>query len=321
MTPFISIIIPVYKVEPYLRECLDSVLAWRFADWEAILVDDGSPDGCGAICDEYAARDPRFRAVHKANEGVAAARNTGLDMAKGEWCWFVDSDDVIDPDTPVLSDLLRDKDLVMFGIKNYNDGDAIPRVEESIKWNEYDDADTFFRRHVSYLHPTMWYHRRFWASDSHAIRFTKGIRLGEDLEFMRKCELLAQHPVRVHHTCYYYRHREGSAYHSSDVHRQVVTDTMKVLSNLLSFITDNGITMRPGLLQRFTNLASSVPAHALQCGMWCGELQREFRKLVADYCRNGVNLTSARFVWIATKVPCLLRLAVRLHRNIIPGNR
>ena len=91
--PKISIIVPVYKVEIYLRRCLDSIVAQTFTDWECILVDDGSPDNSGKICDEYAEKDNRFRVFHQANAGVSAARNKGLDEAKGEWIGFVDSDD------------------------------------------------------------------------------------------------------------------------------------------------------------------------------------------------------------------------------------
>ena len=90
-----SIIIPVYNVAPYLRECLDSLLAQTFTDWEAICVDDGSTDGSGAILDKYAARDGRFRVIHQSNAGVGAARNAALDAARGEWLFFLDSDDVI----------------------------------------------------------------------------------------------------------------------------------------------------------------------------------------------------------------------------------
>ena len=95
MKPFFSIIIPVYNVAPYLRECLDSVLTQTFADWECLCVDDGSTDESGAILDEYAQKDPRFRVFHKVNGGVSSARNLALDNAKGEWVWFVDGDDVI----------------------------------------------------------------------------------------------------------------------------------------------------------------------------------------------------------------------------------
>lgn len=93
----ISIIIPVYKVETYLRECLESVLAQTFTDWEAICVDDGSPDGCGAILEEYAARDGRFKVIHQKNAGLGPARNSGLNIACGEWVTFLDSDDYILP--------------------------------------------------------------------------------------------------------------------------------------------------------------------------------------------------------------------------------
>ena len=98
MTPFFSIIIPVYNVAPYLRECLDSVLAQTFTDWEAICVDDGSTDSSGVILDEYAVRDSRFRVIHQSNSGVSAARNAALDVAKGKWFLFLDGDDILRAD-------------------------------------------------------------------------------------------------------------------------------------------------------------------------------------------------------------------------------
>ena len=92
-TPKISVIVPVYKVEKYLPECIESVLAQTFTDFELILVDDGSPDNSGAICDAYAARDSRIRVFHKPNGGVSSARNLGLDHARGEWIALLDGDD------------------------------------------------------------------------------------------------------------------------------------------------------------------------------------------------------------------------------------
>lgn len=92
-TPKVSIIVPVYKAEKYIHRCLDSIQHQTFTDWECILVDDGSPDTSGAICDEYAAKDGRFKVIHKVNGGVSSARNMGIENAKGEWVAFVDSDD------------------------------------------------------------------------------------------------------------------------------------------------------------------------------------------------------------------------------------
>ena len=92
----ISVIVPVYKAEKYLHRCVDSILAQTYTDFELLLIDDGSPDNSGAICDEYAAKDSRVRVFHKKNGGVSSARNLGLDNARGEWISFVDSDDWLD---------------------------------------------------------------------------------------------------------------------------------------------------------------------------------------------------------------------------------
>lgn len=93
--PLISIIIPIYKVEPYLQRCLDSILNQTYSNLEIILVDDGSPDGCPQICDDYATKDNRIIVIHKKNGGLSDARNTGLDICKGDYISFVDSDDYV----------------------------------------------------------------------------------------------------------------------------------------------------------------------------------------------------------------------------------
>lgn len=97
MNPKISVIVPVYKVERYIKECVNSILASTFTDFELLLVDDGSPDNSGRICEEYAQKDMRIRVLHKPNGGVSSARNLGLDRARGEWVTFIDSDDLISP--------------------------------------------------------------------------------------------------------------------------------------------------------------------------------------------------------------------------------
>lgn len=94
----ISIIVPIYGVEPYLRKCLDSIVNQTYQNLEIILVDDGSPDHCGAICDEYAAQDGRIKVIHKPNGGVSSARNAGLDAATGAWIGWVDPDDWVELD-------------------------------------------------------------------------------------------------------------------------------------------------------------------------------------------------------------------------------
>ena len=96
MNPAISVIVPVYNTEKYLRRCIDSILSQTFTDFELLLINDGSTDSSGEICDQYAAKDERVRVFHKENGGVSSARNVGLDEARGEWIAFVDSDDWVE---------------------------------------------------------------------------------------------------------------------------------------------------------------------------------------------------------------------------------
>ena len=99
MNPSISIIVPVYNSEKTLNRCVDSILSQTFQDWELLLIDDGSTDRSGKLCDEYALKDQRIKVFHKKNGGVSSARNIGLDHAKGEWITFIDSDDEIPKNT------------------------------------------------------------------------------------------------------------------------------------------------------------------------------------------------------------------------------
>lgn len=146
MNPKVSIIVPVYKAEAYLHRCIDSILAQTFTDWELLLIDDGSPDRSGEICDEYAKKDKRIRVFHKENGGVSSARQRGVKEARGEWICFVDADDALplnalcimlsyaakyDTDI-VVGGLLNDKRMLALSpqltIENYRKG----LIEESI---------------------------------------------------------------------------------------------------------------------------------------------------------------------------------------------
>ncbi|MBO4872263.1 MAG: glycosyltransferase [Lachnospiraceae bacterium] len=122
--PEISIIVPVYKTEAYLEACVRSILAQTYSDWELILVDDGSPDRCGEICDRLAGEDPRIRVLHQENGGVSRARNAGLEAARGAWLAFVDSDDRIETEyLQFLYDLTLKHAVPMAACAYYEDTD------------------------------------------------------------------------------------------------------------------------------------------------------------------------------------------------------
>lgn len=139
--PLVSIIIPVYKVEKYLCRCLDSVIGQTLKNIEIICVDDGSPDNCPRILDEYADIDSRIKVIHQHNGGLSAARNAGLELATASYIGFVDSDDWIEPETyEVASQLMLDDDeidCVSWGINHYNEDTMEVDLEETEQKNRY----------------------------------------------------------------------------------------------------------------------------------------------------------------------------------------
>lgn len=155
----ISIIVPIYKVEDYLHRCVDSILAQTYEDFELILVDDGSPDGCGAICDQYAAQDARIKVIHKENGGLSDARNAGLQVAQGEYIAFVDSDDWLMPNylKYLLNTLLeQDADICECGILRTDGSAALP--EEALTEANSFDTQTALRLLIedSIFHQYVW---------------------------------------------------------------------------------------------------------------------------------------------------------------------
>ena len=312
--PLISIIVPVYNVEAYLHDCLNSIVSWTFQNWEAILVDDGSTDKSGEICDEFVAVDSRFKVIHKHNEGVSVARNVGLDLAQGEYCWFVDSDDIIDSHTPVDLSRIKGKDIIFFDIKMFHDGEVIACTEEQTTYDACVDLNAFYQKYNSSLHQTLWYHRRFWnTKDGYAIRFTKGIRLGEDGEFMRKCEFLSTNPIKVNHTNYYYRLRAGSACRSGNQAKVFMEDAFVVMDNILSFIQQNSIQSAEWKTRRIATIAVSIVVNAINTRLWSRNVQRKFNNIVNQYERLGFRLTTTRYVWLATKLPQICALLTKLR--------
>ena len=289
---FLSIIIPVYKVEPYLRECLDSVASSPLDCWEAILVDDGSPDGCPQICDEYAARDSRFRVIHQENAGVAAARNAGLDVAKGEWIWFVDSDDVVDMrSVSHMQKYLKKNheiDLVLFDFIGFNDGENIRTYngnDQLITEGESLPKDYFLRIHNCYHHQRLWYRNNLNLS---FIRFTKGVKTGEDGEFMCKYMMLCSRPVKFNHTIYYYRQRVGSATNNNNTYSQHIKDKMVIFNCLLSFMKEHQIQEEPWIEVRLRESMRNLLYAVFKTKKnHSKRIQNEVRNIMTSYSQSG----------------------------------
>lgn len=147
MNKLVSIIVPVYKVEKYLSKCIDSLINQTYKNIEIILVDDGSPDNCGKICDEYASKDERIKVIHKENEGLSAARNDGMDICTGEYVTFVDSDDYIS--YSFCEDLMNainenNADIAICNIKKFIDGESVKEEKIDLETKVYTFKETIY---------------------------------------------------------------------------------------------------------------------------------------------------------------------------------
>lgn len=242
---FLTVIVPVYGVESYLRQCVDSLLAIDCQDMEIILVDDGGHDGCPAICDGYAVKDNRVMVVHQANGGAAAARNAGLDRARGRWLWYVDGDDYVLPAAAekVISHVRSaDCDYVQFGFARANAaGDIVEECPAAT--SDGADSNTFFLAYPLYYHWSAWFSRDI--VERHCLRFTPGVRIAEDQEMMYACQMYVRRPVQVAATVYCYRQREGSVMHDKDARSHAVSDAFTVLDHWRRRLADENITPSP----------------------------------------------------------------------------
>lgn len=210
MKPKISIIIPVYNAEKYLRECLDSILNQSFQDFEILLINDGSTDGSPAICDEYAAKDWRVKVFHKENGGVSSARNLGLDHANGEWITFVDSDDFLNDNfideklnrylKNLSFDLIINNAFIYSTINKYQRYSFVERTlttKDFLKYYGLTIVDTpwakFFKRSII---------------KKSQIFFNEQFNLGEDLLFNMNYLLYSNKIALIDHPFYNYRNNE-----------------------------------------------------------------------------------------------------------------
>lgn len=218
--PLVSVIIPVYKVEEELSRCVDSVLSQTLSNIEVILIDDGSPDGCPRICDDYARNDSRVKVIHKANGGLSDARNHGLDTAAGEYVMFVDSDDCIESDScERLYRLAVDSDVdIVLGDWRVSPGPNRPDHYTALEGGKVYSSRDFI---LAALKAGEWYpcacfmFCRLSLFNDNGLRFAVGL-LHEDMEMQPRLFLAAQSIVCAKYKFYNYIKRPGSIMKSSN---------------------------------------------------------------------------------------------------------
>ena len=325
--PKFSIIIPVYNVAPYLRECLDSVLAQTFTDWEAICVDDGSTDGSGAILDEYAAKDSHFRVVHQANAGVSAARNAALDVACGEWVWFVDGDDMIHPGSLwwFVSIIEAADRLDTFAFSTGHESSINPS-----SWPRLPAIDFPLKNHVVFRNfEVLRAHRRGVCSvilrrDAiKDLRF-RPYRVSEDVLFMTTAYWRTTHHVFLPADVYFYRQRAGSAMQSppnKDKCREMLHAETEMMENIGTYKTKEDDSWLKDYLGWYRNI------NWYTVGGMLFNLDAESRRMLMplwyrlnelhfDLCRDNVVRHAIHFVYKMTKNATLCYWLVMLRRRI-----
>ncbi len=222
----ISIIVPVYKVEKYLNKCIESILNQTYKNLEIFLIDDGSPDRCGEICDEYAKKDYRVKVIHKDNGGQGSARNCALRVLKGQYIMFVDSDDWVSNDiVESLYNAMADNecDISTSGYFNVIDGVVYSTSHANKKTISFDKIQalrTYYERKT--LHPAPWgklYKTEIWKD----VFFPENVFREDEYIFYKILER-AKKVFHIGEAKYYYNIREGSAEHSKFALRNLVSN-------------------------------------------------------------------------------------------------
>ena len=315
----ISVIVPVYQVEPWLRECVDSILCQTFQDFELILVDDGSPDSCGAICDEYARLDRRVRVIHKENGGLSSARNAGLDGARGEYIAFVDSDDWIAPDMlATLYRMVQDTgaDLAIGDLVKYMDGKPLADAPSPLE-DECFDRDGLVQKLTgvqAWRYIIAWnklYHRSLFDG----LRFPEGF-IHEDEATIHRFAARCHRVATTSRVVYYYRQVAGSITNTSFSIRR--TDMLSALADRMDLAAQQGwnemlhkTTIRYAYLFidvyfRFSRSGNNMP--------YFRRMERSLKTALPYILKNRnialrpkvyltlVQLSPALFLWLRSKI-------------------
>lgn len=298
--PELSIIVPVYKVEKYLPRCIDSILAQTFGDFELILIDDGSPDGCGRICDEYARKDKRIVVIHQKNMGVSAARNAGLDIARGRYIGFVDSDDWIEPQMyEVMMDAIRENgaDMAVCGVR-YADEDG--------KFTRADRLSEGVYTRAGLLEDVFAMPNRLGggccnkvldASKIASARFKVGMTVSEDTLYLFDCFMRIDGAVKIGDALYNVYERCGSATRTDSM--ICVNETIEGRLSMLRHTRKHMPSMEARAADKFLDECLRCAPQIRSIGMdthkpYRSRILRIKWKMLKEICRSALKGTLSR---------------------------
>ena len=297
--PEVSVIVPVYNVENYIHRCVDSILSQTFADFELILVDDGSPDRCPEICDDYTVADPRVRVIHQTNQGQAAARNHGVQAAKGDWICFVDSDDLIHPqmlEHLYQAAISKSADISMCDAV---EAEAVPddfchsREMDSQRICISEDSLEQLYHHGEHRYWVIW-GKLIRKSILEKIPFTEG-RIYEDHAVVCRWLYKAQVVANTQQRYYFYRVNQGSTTKSTFSLKKL--DFLWALEEQLAFYKKVGYTaMEKNIAAYYLNTAawySSRVRNELNNVKEAAKIRKRMQQIIREYPLDSLPLTEA----------------------------
>lgn len=309
-SPKISIIIPVFNSENFLSRCIDSVLQQTLRDWELILVDDGSPDSCGDICDYYANLDSRINVVHKRNEGVSIARNAGIECAKGEWIAFIDSDDYI-----------AETFLADFGFDTYQQVDLYLQGYNIVRENLINEVHAFPVDRicqVSFDDYFLWGELRNILNspvcklfrrdiiNRYRLRFDSSISFGEDHLFVLSYLYYASNVVVSSSASYNYVHHTGESLTRSVVpFRKIIyyaSNAYKYQMELIQSMSKKTNNVMPALYWRtYSNLINTIKNLLALDNSGFSDYQlvlKQYKPLIKGYSRLRLHQKILQYLFV-----------------------
>lgn len=325
---FCTVIIPAYNVEKYIGECLESLLAQKMMDWEAICVDDGSLDGTAGILDAYQRRDPRIKVIHQANAGLSAARNVALELAQGEWLYYLDSDDVVSPWALDVYSSAAAKDsradLLFAKMRMFQDGARCAWDDRRTEQRVVETDSELSENHFGVYFQQMLFRRSRFGH----LRFV-GSSWCEERPYYTRCMCLADVIVDVGAECYGYRCRQGSitaGRMTIDQFREYV----EVFHTILQITASSGKRIPKGLARRQQLMALETTARKLMIAVPRADRAVGWRILLSSVKRLRTHALATlwiRFVvsflsiapipslgWVLLYMPDLMKRKLLTHR-------
>lgn len=284
----VSIIVPIYNVEQYIQECVESLINQTYYDLEIILINDGSTDSSGELCDEFSEKDNRIRVVHQKNAGAANAKNKGLDMAIGEYITFIDSDDVVEVNwIQMMVQEMESEDVEIVECKM----DLLLKNRVEAVNDYYDDKKIFTSEEYLAQYLNRWTSSLFWnklfkRELTKNIRFKKERRCIDDEFYTYKVISNAKKISRIDDVLYHYRQRKSSVVRTKSNQFQITDDALEVLIERYEWIK----ARYPMLRRIYLNHDMDFLLYYSKQGFFNKKLIKKYRKIAYYYLSENMKM-------------------------------